>query len=79
LLLPDVGHHITFAAAIVKLHALDEEQLVLAGESVADHLDGAGDDLDVLESAIALDLVGLRRASPLRVCLGPVDRRHGRR
>ena len=45
-----------FAATIVKLHTLDEEQLVLAGESVADHLDGIADDLDVLESELELDL-----------------------
>jgi hypothetical protein len=46
----------TFAATIVKLHTLDEEQVVLAGASVAEHLDGIGDDLAVLESALELDL-----------------------
>lgn len=45
-----------FAATIVKLHTLDEEQIVLAGASVADHLDGVADDLAVLESALELDL-----------------------
>jgi hypothetical protein len=45
-----------FAATIVKLHTLDEEQLVLAGESVTDHLDGIADDLEVLESALEFEL-----------------------
>jgi len=45
-----------FAATIVKLRTLDEEQIVLAGDSVSDHLDGIGEDLAVLESALELDL-----------------------
>ena len=45
-----------FAATIVKLHTIDEEQIVLAGESISDHLDGVAEDLEVLESALELDL-----------------------
>lgn len=46
----------TFAATIVKLQSLDEEQIVLAGESITDQLAEIGDDLAVLESALDPDL-----------------------
>ncbi len=46
----------TFAAMIVKLHVLDDEQVAVAAESVTEHLDGIGGDLAVLESALAVDL-----------------------
>jgi hypothetical protein len=46
----------SFAAAIVKLHTLDEELLVLAGESVTDQLAEIGADLDVLEAALEPEL-----------------------
>ncbi|HEU4733205.1 MAG TPA: hypothetical protein VFT22_35175 [Kofleriaceae bacterium] len=42
-----------FAAAIVRLQALDDEQVVLAGESVIDQLAEITDDLEVLETALA--------------------------
>lgn len=45
----------TFSAMIVRLHALNEEQIVLAGESVAEQLEGIGDDLELLESALEID------------------------
>jgi hypothetical protein len=46
-----------FAATIVKLQSLDDEQIVLAGESVTDQLAEIGGDLEILESALgpALD------------------------
>jgi hypothetical protein len=45
-----------FAVTILKLHTLEEEQIVLAGESVTEHLDGIQDDLDVLEAALEPEL-----------------------
>ena len=44
-----------FAATIVKLRASDEEQLVLAAGTVVEHLDGAGDELEILESVLTVD------------------------
>jgi hypothetical protein len=41
-----------FAATIVKLQALDDEQVALAGESVSDQLIEIGAELDVLEAAL---------------------------
>ena len=41
-----------FGGTIVKLHTLEEEQLVLAGEPIAEQLDGIRDDLEVLEAAL---------------------------
>jgi hypothetical protein len=46
----------SFSATIVKLRVAGDEHLVLAGDSVMDHLDGVGDELDVLETELALDL-----------------------
>jgi hypothetical protein len=46
----------SFAATIVRLQAVDEEQLLHAGESMAEHLDGVDDELAALESALATDL-----------------------
>jgi len=41
-----------FAAVIVKLEVDDDEQVVHAGEAAADHLDGAAEELEVVESAL---------------------------
>lgn len=41
-----------FAAMIVKLHALEDEQVVLAHEPLADQLAAIDDDLDVLAEAL---------------------------
>jgi hypothetical protein len=46
----------SFAATIVKLRVAGDEHLVLSGDSVIDHLDGVADELDVLETELALDL-----------------------
>jgi hypothetical protein len=46
----------SFSATIVKLRVAGDEHLVLSGDSVMDHLDGVGDELDVLETELALDL-----------------------
>ncbi|MBX3160433.1 MAG: hypothetical protein KF773_30995 [Deltaproteobacteria bacterium] len=45
-----------FAAAIVKLHVVDEEQAAVGSSSVVDDLDGIGEDLDALASALESDL-----------------------
>jgi hypothetical protein len=45
----------SFSATIVKLRVAGDEHLVLSGDSVIDHLDGAADELDVLETELALD------------------------
>jgi hypothetical protein len=45
-----------FAATIVRLQVVDQEQLLLAGESMTEHLDGVDDELAALESALATDL-----------------------
>lgn len=45
-----------FAVTIVKLHTLEEEHVVMAGESMADQLDGIHEDLEVLETALDPDL-----------------------
>jgi hypothetical protein len=42
---------------VVKLNGACEEQLVLAGESMADHLDEIGGELVALESVLEADLV----------------------
>jgi hypothetical protein len=46
----------SFTATIVKLRVAGDEHRVLSGDSVMDHLDGVGDELDVLETELALDL-----------------------
>ena len=46
----------SFSATIVKLRVAGDEHLVLSGDSVIDHLDGVGDELEVLETELALDL-----------------------
>jgi hypothetical protein len=46
----------SFAATIVKLRVAGDEHLVLSGDAVIDHLDGVADELDVLETELALDL-----------------------
>jgi hypothetical protein len=46
----------SFAATVVRLHVVGEEQVTLAEESVVDQLDGVGAELDVLETALAMDL-----------------------
>jgi hypothetical protein len=45
----------TFSATIAKLHAADEEQVMLAGDAVTDPLDGLGEELAALESALEVD------------------------
>lgn len=45
-----------FAATLAKLRAVDDEQVVLAGKSLADELEAARDDLQMLESAFETDL-----------------------
>jgi len=46
----------SFAATIVKLRVAGEEQRLLSGTSVLEHLEGVGDELDVIETELALDL-----------------------
>ncbi len=46
----------SFAATIVRLQVVDEEQLALAGASVAEHLDDVEGELGALESALAPEL-----------------------
>lgn len=43
----------TFAAQLVKLQVLEDEQLALAGVSVTDELDGVTEELELLETALA--------------------------
>lgn len=45
-----------FAATIVKLQALEEEQLVLAGDPVTDQIEVINSDLEALESALESEL-----------------------
>ncbi len=46
----------SFAALLVKIHVVEEEQLALAGDTMTERIDGIGEDLDVLESALTMDL-----------------------
>ncbi len=46
----------SFSATIVKLEVAGDEHLILSGDSVMDHLDGVGDELEVLETELALDV-----------------------
>jgi hypothetical protein len=46
----------SYTAMIVRLQVVEEEQLLLAGESVAEHLGGVDEELEVLEAALATDL-----------------------
>jgi hypothetical protein len=46
----------SFAATIIKLRVAGDEQVILSGDSVVDHLDGVGDELEVLEAELAIDL-----------------------
>jgi hypothetical protein len=46
----------SFLATIVKLRVAGEEQLILSGDSVLDELDGIGEELEVLEAELAIDL-----------------------
>jgi len=43
----------TFAAQLVKLHVLEDEQLAVAGSAVTEELDEITEELDLLESALA--------------------------
>jgi hypothetical protein len=45
----------SFSATVVKLRVAGDEHLILSGDSVTDHLDGIGDELEVLETELALD------------------------
>lgn len=72
----------TFAATIVKLQSLDDEQIALAGESVTDQLAEISDDLAVLESALDPDLgpdFGPELAPQPELALGPDLGRDGDR
>lgn len=44
-----------FGAAIVKQQTAEDEQVALAGESIAEHVDGVRQELGELESALQLD------------------------
>lgn len=46
----------SFSATVVKLRVAGDEHLVLSGDPVMDQLDGVGDELEVLETELALDL-----------------------
>jgi hypothetical protein len=46
----------SFVATIVKLRVAGEEQMILSGESMMQHLESIGDELEVLEVELALDL-----------------------
>ncbi|HMG53023.1 MAG TPA: hypothetical protein VK601_06070 [Kofleriaceae bacterium] len=46
----------SFLATIVKLRVSGEEQLLVTGESVMEDLDSVGDELEVLEAELAIDL-----------------------
>lgn len=46
----------SFSATIIKLRVAGEEQMVLAGDSVIEHLDGVDDELEVLEAELTMDL-----------------------
>lgn len=43
----------SFAAQLLKLQVVEEEDLALADQSIAERIDGIGDELDVLEAALA--------------------------
>lgn len=45
----------TFSATIAKLHALDDEQIALAGEPATEQIERLGEELAALESALAVD------------------------
>jgi hypothetical protein len=45
----------SFSATVIKLRVAGDEHLILSGDSVMDHLDGVGDELEVLETELALD------------------------
>jgi len=46
----------SFSATVIKLQVAGAEQMILSGETVMDHLEGVGDELEVLETELALDL-----------------------
>jgi uncharacterized membrane protein (Fun14 family) len=46
----------SFSATIVKLRVAGEEQMILSGDSVMDHLEGVDDELELLEAELAIDL-----------------------
>jgi len=46
----------SFAATLVKLRVAGEEQMILSGDSVLDHLDGVSDEIEALEAELAIDL-----------------------
>jgi len=46
----------SFSATVIKLHVAGEEQMILSGESVMDHLEDVGDELEVIETELAMDL-----------------------
>jgi hypothetical protein len=46
----------SFSATVIKLRVAGDEHAILSGDSVMDHLDGVGDELEVLETELALDV-----------------------
>lgn len=46
----------SFSATIVQLRVAGDEHAILSGDSVMDHLDGVGDELELLETELALDV-----------------------
>ncbi len=44
-----------FTAAVVKQQTAEDEQLALAGESIAEHVESVRQELGVLESALQLE------------------------
>jgi hypothetical protein len=46
----------SFAATMVKLRVAGDEQALLSGATLVEHLDGVGDELEVLEAELAIDL-----------------------
>jgi hypothetical protein len=46
----------SFAATLVRLRVAGEEQRILSGDAVTDHLDGVGDELDKLEIDLEAEL-----------------------
>jgi hypothetical protein len=46
----------SFSATIVRLRVAGEEQMLVSGESILEHLDGVGDELEILETALTLNI-----------------------
>lgn len=46
----------SFAAQLIKLDAVEQEELAFADQTVTDRIDGIGEELEILESTLAADL-----------------------